>query len=96
MSDDNYSSVYLKKTTGNEYRLTIRHTLTGKGILQQERHNVELSHTSWDVDGNATVITSYSVFTVKRGGDPAAAAAVIVGLNTFVSANATALAGWDN
>jgi uncharacterized protein YfdQ (DUF2303 family) len=97
INQDNFTSVYLKKDTNVEYRLTIRHSYEGKaGNGQIERHNCEFMITTWDVDGNSTVEQAYVVMRTPRGGDASAQVDLATGLMAFVTTNAAALVGWES
>jgi hypothetical protein len=97
INQDNFSSVYLKKAAGLELRLTIRHSYEGKeGPGQMERHNVDLLHLTWDVDGNVTTRQTYHVIRNPRGVDPDAVADDTVGLNTWLGANVAAICAWES
>lgn len=96
INQDNFSSVYFKKLTDRELRLTIRHSYEGKaGAGQMERHNVDLVDTIW-TDGIPAVRQTYHVIRTPRGVDPDGVADDTVGLNTFVSANIAAICGWES
>lgn len=97
INQDNYSAVYLKKAANLEFRLTIRHAYEGKvGPGQMERHNIDLVHTTWDVDGVPTIRQTYHVIRCLRGADPDSVNDDTVGLNTWVSANIAALTAWES
>lgn len=97
VNQDNYSSVYLKKAANLELRLTIRHSYEGKsGPGQMERHNVDLTHTVWDAEGNATVSQTYHVVRVRRGVDPDSVNDDTVGLNAWLSSNIAAITAWES
>lgn len=98
INNDNFSSVYLKQFTNGEYRLTIRHSYEGKaGVGQMERHNVDFVHTTWDpVTGIATVRQVYTVIRTPRGGDGVLTGQDATGLGALVTANITALIGWES
>jgi hypothetical protein len=98
INNDNFGSVYLKSGTGFEYRLTIRHSYEGKaGPGQMERHNVDFVHTIWDaVTGAATVRQVYCVIRTPRGGDAVLTGQDTTGFNALVTANITALLGWES
>jgi hypothetical protein len=97
INQDNYSAVYLKKAAGLEFRLTIRHSYEGKdGVGQMERHNIDLLHTTWDVDGIPTVRQTYHVIRCQRGADPDSVNDDTVGLNAWVSTNIAALTAWES
>lgn len=97
INNDNFSSVYLKKAAGLEFRLTIRHTYEGKdGPGQMERHNVDLVHTTWDAEGVPTVRQSYHVIRNPRAVDPDGVADDTVGLNAWLTTNVAAICGWES
>jgi len=47
INQDQYSSEYLKRITGGEWKVRVRHTKVGgkNGTLQYDRHNVEVVKT---------------------------------------------------
>lgn len=93
---DNYTSVFLKKATGMELRLTVRHAYEGKeGPGQMERHNVDLIHTTWDEDGNPSVRQTYHVIRMPRGTDPDLVNDDTVGLNAWLTSNIAAITAWE-
>lgn len=97
INQDNYQSVYLKKTADYELRLTIRHSYEGKvGPGQMERHNVDMTRTTWDTDGKPIVTQTYSVIRVPRGTDTAQLLLDLAGFNAFVTANGAALVAWES
>lgn len=97
INQDNFSAVYLHKGTAEEYQLTIRHTREGKVAAGQvERHNVDLVHTTWDVNGTPTVTQTYHVARNPRNVDSVRLEKETVGLNTWVSANIAALCDWES
>jgi tRNA nucleotidyltransferase (CCA-adding enzyme) len=97
INQDNFSSVYLKKAVGLELRLTIRHSYEGKvGPAQMERHNVDLVHTTWDVDGNPVVRQTYHVVRNPRNLDPDSVNDDTVGLNAWLTTNIAAISGWES
>lgn len=98
INNDNFGSVYLKTGTLLEYRLSIRHSYEGKaGPGQMERHNVDFVHTVWDaVTGAPTVRQVYCVIRTPRGGDAVLTGKDAIGFNSLVSANITALLGWES
>lgn len=97
INNDNFSSNYLKKATGLEIKLNIRHSYekaTAAG--QYERHNVDLTYTTFDVDGKPTTTQSYQVFRALRGQATKLVEDVTKGLNAFSTANVTAIASWES
>lgn len=96
-NDGNPGSVYLKKTSTMELRCVVRHAYEGKtGASQFERHNVDLTQTTWDVDGKPVITQSYMVFRTPRNVDSDRLAKQVTGFNTFVSANVTKFVGWES
>lgn len=94
---DNYSSVYLCKGTNEEFELIIRHTREGKASAGQiERHNVDMKHTTWDVNGVPTVTQTYHVIRNPRNVPSVRVQKETAGLNTFVSANIAAICDWES
>lgn len=98
VNQDNYSSVFLKKAAGLEIKLQVRHqTESAKaGAIPVERHNVDLTHTTYDVNGVPTTMQAYVVLRMPRGADPALLEYDLAGLLTWVTANDTAVIAWDS
>lgn len=97
INNDSFGSVYLKKTATMEIRCSIRHSYEGKTAAGQfERHNVDLTQTTWDVDGKPVITQSYHVFRTPRNVDADRLVKQVTGLNAFVSTNATALTAWES
>lgn len=97
INQDNFSSTYFLKESGREIKLVIRHSYEGKsGPLQYERHNIDITDTTWDGEGNPTTIQAYTVFRMKRGSDAAAAIDLTTALNAWVTTNVAAIAGWES
>lgn len=97
INQDNYGSVYLKRTSTLELRCSIRHSYEGKvGAGQFERHNVDLTQTTWDVDGKPVITQSYVVLRTPRNVDPDRLVKQTTGFDAFVTANAAAIAGWES
>lgn len=97
INQDNFSAVYLKKAAGLELRLTLRHSYEGKeGVGQYERHNVDLLHTTWDVDGVPTVTQTYHVVRNPRSVDPDRVGDDTVGLNAWLTTNIAAICAWES
>lgn len=97
INTDNFGSVYLKKGTGFELRLNIRHSVEGKaGQTQYDRHNVELIRSTFNVDGTTTTSSQYIVIRAPRNAATSIAEKDVIGLNALVTANAAALVAWEN
>ncbi len=97
INNDNFSSTYLKKAALLEVRLEIRNSYESKTAAGQvERHIADLTVTTWDADGVATVTQSYQHIRAKRGADPVTAVNVAKALDAFVTANAAALVAWES
>jgi hypothetical protein len=97
INNDNYASVYVKNGTGFEYRLTIRHSIEGKAPNQIDRHNVDFVHTIVDaVTGAETNRQVYTVIRTPRYGDGVLTGKDVTGFNALVTANLTALMGWES
>lgn len=97
INQDNYGSTYLKKGADFEIRLVLKHsyektTATG----QMERHQAELTWTSFDTDGNPLSTQAYHVVRPKRGSDGVLASDLEKALNTFMTSNITAIVGWES
>lgn len=97
INNDNYSSVYLKKTPTMELRCSIRHSYEGKSSASQiERHNLDLTQTTWDVDGKPVITQTYMVMRTPRNIDADRLVKQQIGLDAFSTANAAAIAGWES
>lgn len=94
-------SLYRKKAAGLQIDLSIRHSLEGKATdgNRIERHNVELSYTTWDVNGVPTNYNSYIVMRIPQalGATPVidASAGLYAWLTASTNANLTAVANFD-
>lgn len=99
INQDQYSSEYLLRETTGEYRMKVRHS-TDKALTrgeQMDRHNVELTVTSFGVapdDGYSVIVSS----TLRN---PQRIAATEVdqisdGLADWVKANGQLLVGWES
>jgi hypothetical protein len=93
-----FGSIYLKKGTGFELRLTARHSkeksVPGQAIV--ERHNIELVRSTFNVDGSVTISSVYTVMRTPQNVDPTAASKDVIGLNAFLTANALAFQNWES
>lgn len=97
INNDNFGSTYLKKAAGLEIRLNVRHSYEKAGVNgQYERHNIDLTHTTWDTEGKPTVTQVYEVIRPLRGTDGSLASKIAVGLNAFIATNGTAIVGWES
>lgn len=97
INQDSFGSVYLKKAAGAEYRLVIRHSYEKAGLKgQYERHNAELTVTTWDLEGNQKVVQSYAVIRKLRGTADDDAVDVNAALNTWLNTNGTSIVGWES
>lgn len=100
--EDNFQSVFRKKATNLQIDLIIRHSLEGKPTDKNriERHNAELSYTTWDVNGVPTTYNFYVVMRVPQslGATPVVdlCAAVSTWLTASTNANAIAVANWES
>jgi hypothetical protein len=101
IQEANGQSLYRKKAANLQIDLTIRHSLEGKSTDQNrtERHNVELTYTTWDVNGVPTTHQFYVVMRVPQalGATPVvdSAAGLMAWLTASTNANATAIANWE-
>jgi hypothetical protein len=97
INQDDYGSTFFKKGANYEFTLNIRHTYQGKeGVGQIERHNVELIHLTWDVNGNPVKRTTYHVIMNPRNLDPDSVADDTIGLNAWLTTNVVAICARDN
>lgn len=97
INQDNFTSVYLKKTATEELRLSVRHSYEGKtGAGQMERHNLDLTKTTWDVDGKPVITQVYSVLRMPRNVDSDRLVKQATGFNTLLTAQLAALVGWES
>ncbi len=107
-NQDNFGSVWMDNTTvaGTEVKLSIRHsyegkakaTLSGSGYkqTQMERHIADLTVTTTDSDGFATVVQTYTHIRNLRGSAVGAIGDVAQALSAFVTSKADDLVAWDN
>lgn len=96
---DNFQSEYLLRETTGEYRLKIRHS-TEKALIrgeQMERHNAELSYTSFGVapDDGYTIIVGTTMRNPNRI-DAIEVDQLSDGLADFIKANGVLLVGWES
>jgi hypothetical protein len=98
VNQDNYSSTFIKKATGLEYKLSVRHQdeKAKLGAVVMERHNVDLTYTTFDVDGKPTVYQVYAVLRTPKGADPTIVEKLSVGFNTWLTANDGLIIGWES
>jgi hypothetical protein len=97
INQDNYGSVYRLKEATAEYQLVIKHTYEGKlGPKQIERHNVDFTMTTWDVDGNPIIRQSYTIMRNPRNVDPVDCVNVTKALAVWVNTVAADLGAWQN
>lgn len=97
VNQDNFGSTYLKKAANLEIRLNIRHSYEKASVNgQYERHNVDLTYTTWDAEGNPTTIQVYEVLRPRRGTDGSMVVKCAAGLNGWLNTNATAIVGWES
>lgn len=98
INQDDFGSVYLKKTTGAEIRLAIRHTYEKivPGRPQYERHNVDLSITTFSDNPAIPPVTDqvYVVLRSRRGAAVESIDNVLKALNAFTNTNGVSIAGW--
>lgn len=100
VNQDNYSSVYLLRTSTEEFRLNVRHSTESAkpGVVPFERHNIEYIHTLF---ATSTVpekqeIASWTMRS-RKGDDPAAALLSGKALVAWLSdANLTKLIAWES
>lgn len=100
INQDKYSSEYLLKETGGDYRFRIRHSsfidkASGRTV---DRHNVELVHTVYGVSpAPNTVRKAYIVFDCNADDVVATVNQFVVGFAAFfTSANVTKLQNWES
>jgi hypothetical protein len=98
INQDNNGSVYQKIATGLEIVLTVRHSYESKKAdgSQIVRHNVDLSMTTYDVNGKADVTQAYVVARSVRGKDPVVATNILDALGVLVDAQSASIIDWEN
>lgn len=98
INQDDYSGVFVKKATGVEYRMTVRHSDESAklGAVVMERHNIDLKYTTYDAEGKPTVYQAYTVLRTPKGADPTVVEKLSVGLATWLNANDGAVIGWES
>lgn len=95
INQDNFGSVYLKKATDLELKVVIRHAYEGKaGDNQYERHNVDMTKTTWTAGLNPIVTQVYTVMRTPRAVDPDRVADQSIGFNAMITANIVDLTNW--
>lgn len=97
INQDAYSGEYFKRVGATEYRLKVRHSQENpKQGLPMNRHNVEITATTFATDGTPPVIVqAFMVFRNPLGGVDAQAIAITDGLTAIYAANEAALMGWE-
>lgn len=101
INQDAYSGEYFKRDAANrtEYRVKVRHSneTPKPGTLPMVRHNVELTVTTFPVDGTAPVIyQAYFVLRSPLSGDDTAFGYIVGNLAGLLEgADLTRLLGWD-
>lgn len=97
INQDNFGSRYFKKAANLEITLNIRHSYeTKKADGQYERHNVDLTQTSFDAAGIPTTIQAYCVIRAKRGTDSIAPSDLLKALNVLTTAQALPIVDWES
>jgi len=100
ISEGNFSSEYLARTSSNEVRMKIRHTKEKavKGAVPLDRHNVELSVTTFPTTGNVngSFDQAYVVIRSNPASDGASSVDISTALASVVSDNANEIVGWQS
>lgn len=75
INQDNFGAEYLKRTSTEEFRVRIRHQLESAkaGARPNERHNVELTRTVFDLVAGDQSYQTYIVIRAPKGTDPVTA-----------------------
>lgn len=100
INNDNFVTTYLKKGTGFEVKLVVRHSTekprkgAAPGEAPYERHNVELNYTTFPAGLPPATEQVYVVLRMKQGTDGTSIAALERALATFMGTNAAAILGW--
>lgn len=100
INQDNYSSEYLLRSATDEFRIKVRHSVESPqpGKVPFDRHNIELSVTTYatPTTSEVTNITSVTMRT-RKGTDPAVALlAAKAQLGYLSDANVTKLIAWES
>lgn len=97
ISESNGVAVFQKIAANLEITLTIRHSRESKKAdgSQIIRHNVELTQTTWDVNGKPEVTQTYVVSRSRVGADPAVVTAVLDALGVQVDAQSASIVDSD-
>lgn len=97
VNQDNYSSTFKKKGAGYEVVLQIRHSSEAMKVDGQfERHNVDLTYTTFDAELKPTSTQAYAVFRTKRGTDGQLLVDVAAALTGLVNSIATQVVAWES
>jgi hypothetical protein len=98
INQDNFGAVYQKIATGLTIVMTVRHSYESKKAdgSQIIRHNVDLTQTTYDVNGKAEVTQAYVVARSQVGKDPVVATNVLDALGVLVDAQSASIVDWDS
>jgi hypothetical protein len=106
-NQDSNGSTWMDNTTvpGKELKVVIKHayegkpksTASGTGLVQTqyERHIIDMSLTSFDANGFATVMQTYTHIRNLRGSVVGTVGDVAQALAVYVNAQADALVAWE-
>jgi hypothetical protein len=98
VNQDNYGSVYTKKTATDEYNLKFRNSKQGSdGVEPLDVHNMYFEHIVYAT--STTTEKKYSVSStlkMRRTSDPAYLAFVVPGFNTLLNSQAAGLIGGES
>ncbi len=72
INQDNFGAEYLKRSSTDEFRLRIRHQTESarNGARPNERHNIELTRTVFDLVNGDQSYQTYTVIRAPKGTDP--------------------------
>jgi len=99
VNQDSYSSEYYLRDSTDEYRMKIRHTKSLQNGVSVDRHNVEITQTTFAVPGTSPEVTQKAYFVFEA---PPANIAVtpMSGLCAWATATSnealTNLMGWQS
>lgn len=100
INQDSYSAEYVLRSTTEEFRMKVRHSLEKPSLLTTglDRHNVELTHTVYATATVPKIVRQvYGVIRNLASDDATQVGYLQVGLNGFMTAaNVAKLYNWES